>query len=301
MSLTLLVDLDETLLSNKMGVFLPAYLKALSDYLKDFAPPEKLVGSLMTATDSMMKNSNPSLTLKNVFDSLFFKLIDVQVEQIQPAIDQFYLTAFTDLKSLTQPAPGAIEFIDKAFQRGYKVIIATNPLFPLQAIIHRLNWAGLTPEKYPYSLVPSYESFHYAKPNPAYFYELVDRIGFPDDPIIMIGDDYKMDIESARKGGLNAYWVINEEPSNGHYSPAGKLDQVFAWIDQNKLVSNFEIPAQPEALLAALRSTPAALPFLCSQLPDEKWSQRPKSTEWCQTEILCHLRDVEKDVNRVAY
>lgn len=296
MTLTLLVDLDDTLLSNNMGIFLPAYLKALSGYLQEYAVPENLVSSLMTATDCMIKNTDPSLTLKNVFDSQFFKLINVQREQIQPTIDRFYITEFAKLKPLTQPAPGAIEFIEEAFRRGYKVLIATNPLFPLQAVVHRLTWAGLSPEKYPFSLIPSYETFHFAKPNPAYFYELVDRIGFPDYPILMVGDDYKMDIESAREGGLAAYW-INEETLSDNFSPVGKLDQVFAWIDQNNLVNNFEIPTQPVALLAALRSTPAVLPFLCDQLPEEKWSQRPEPIEWCQTEILCHLRDVEKDVN----
>ncbi|MGB9641468.1 MAG: DinB family protein, partial [Anaerolineales bacterium] len=53
----------------------------------------------------------------------------------------------------------------------------------------------------------------------------------------------------------------------------------------------------PESILAVLKATPAALPYLCNQLDPNDWNTRFQTGEWCQAEILCHLRDVEMEVN----
>jgi hypothetical protein len=52
----------------------------------------------------------------------------------------------------------------------------------------------------------------------------------------------------------------------------------------------------PTALLAVLRSTPAALSTLCGQQGNEL-SKRPTLGEWSPGEVLCHLRDVDSEVN----
>jgi hypothetical protein len=52
------------------------------------------------------------------------------------------------------------------------------------------------------------------------------------------------------------------------------------------------------SLLATLRSTPAALHSLCAGLDTTaRAHHHPESTEWGTVEILCHLRDVDAEVN----
>ena len=51
------------------------------------------------------------------------------------------------------------------------------------------------------------------------------------------------------------------------------------------------------ALLATLRSTPAAIATLVAPLSEADWRRKSASAEWNLTEILCHLRDVEREVN----
>jgi hypothetical protein len=53
----------------------------------------------------------------------------------------------------------------------------------------------------------------------------------------------------------------------------------------------------PASILATLNSTPAALDTLLSRISTNDWSQRPAENEWSVTEIACHLRDVDRDVN----
>ena len=52
------------------------------------------------------------------------------------------------------------------------------------------------------------------------------------------------------------------------------------------------------SLLAILRSTPAALTGLLEPLAPAAWTTRPAAHEWSLTEILCHMRDVEREVDQ---
>ena len=54
MTLTLLLDLDDTLLETNMGAFIPAYFQALSKHLANYVQPEKMLPALMKGTELML-------------------------------------------------------------------------------------------------------------------------------------------------------------------------------------------------------------------------------------------------------
>lgn len=295
MKLTLLLDLDDTLLQNSMDKFVPEYLMALSQHLANVVAPDQLIQHLMRATQIMLSNDRPDQTLKETFDQAFYPAIGVTEQQVHDQIVQFYRDVFPQLQHLTQPMPGVREVIQEAIKRGYDLVIATNPLFPRQAVLHRLSWAGLSDQIAAFQFIPSYETLHFAKPNPAYFAELLARTGWQDQPAMMVGDDLHNDIYPARKAGLHTYWITKENTES--LQDWGELNQIIQWIDQTepeKLQMDF---STPESIMAVLKATPAALPFLCNQLDPIGWNTRFQTGEWCQAEILCHLRDVEMEVN----
>ena len=75
MTLTLLLDLDDTLLSNDIDTFLPAYLKALGKHLIDYVAPDKMVQNLLAATQVMLSNNSATLSLEHSFDQAFYPAI----------------------------------------------------------------------------------------------------------------------------------------------------------------------------------------------------------------------------------
>lgn len=301
MTLTLLLDLDDTLLSNEMGTFIPAYLQSLGKHLASYAPPERLIPALLTATQQMVRNNQPDCSLKDIFDSNFFPAIGLTSEHLQEAIDNFYEEIFPSLRPLTQFRADAVDLVEEAFKRGYQIVIATNALFPKTAVHQRLEWAGLPPQNYPFRLIASYETFHFAKPNPAYFTEVLARLGWPDGPVIMVGDDPENDIESAQRVGLAAFRITkNGHPSSGglhQLSAAGRLSDFFPWVDSIDLAELTPDLSQPEAMVNTLRATPAALAGLTTDIPAHSWTYQPNADEWSLAEIICHLRDVDHEVN----
>ncbi len=300
MTLTLLLDLDDTLLGNQMETFLPAYLQALSGYLSGTVEPGRMVAALLAATGRMVENQDPGCTLEEVFDEAFYPAIGFEKQDIRPIIDAFYKQKYPSLRPITQFRPEAVELVDAALMRGYQIAIATNPLFPRSAIMQRVKWAGFDPQNYSFKLVSSCENFHFSKPRPAYFAEVLASLGCPEGPVLIVGDDVERDIKPAHQLGIKSFWIANQadpaqaiRTSTGH----GSLADLLPWLDEQPAGALQPDSSTPDALLATLTASPAVLDSLCRDLSPDTWRSRPSADQWNLTEIFCHLRDVEREVN----
>lgn len=296
----LLFDLDNTLLGNEMNDFIPAYLQALARRMSGVAEPDYLIKTLLAATRQMIENQSPDTTLEERFDSAFYPALGITRQQVQGIIDDFYSEDFPKLRGLTQFRPEAVDVIEQLYKRGDRAAVATNPLFPLTAILQRLSWAGFPAATVSFSLIPSYDSFHFAKPNPAYFTEFLAQLGWPKIPVVMVGNDLEADIGAASQIGLPVFWMTDHNEASwtgrGDIPPHGSLVDLIPWFDSSPIGPipvNF---SDPTALLAVLKSTPAALATIFRQHPGS-WENRPAVDEWSPGEVLCHLRDVDSEVN----
>ena len=297
----LLFDLDNTLLYNDINFFLGAYLQALGKHLSTRIAPEKMVPLLLAGTDKMIKKEMPAQTLEETFDQAFYPAMGIPKEDLAEEIRNFYEEIYPGLVSLTRTRPEAIQLIDFAFQNDYPVVIATNPLFPLKAILHRLEWAGIPVEKYPYQLVTTYETFHFAKPNPAYYAEILAQLGWRERAALMIGDSLEDDIIPASQIGIAGYFVTDQPvclPEGIHnYSSQGSLDKVLSWIKATGEREGKRGRQSAQGMVSILKSTPAVLETLSSCQDERIWQERPAANEWCLAEIVAHLRDVDREVN----
>lgn len=292
--------MDGTLLDNSVRTFVPAYMAAIARHLSSLVDLEQLNDALLISTKQMILNQDPNCTLLEVFDANFYPRVGIQRDVLAPVLADFFANVYPDLKHLTRRNPEAVGFVQQAFERKYRVAVATNPLFPLTAIEQRLEWAGLSPLEYHFAVVPGAENVHFAKPNPAFLAELLAVMGWPEGPAIMVGDDLENDIHCAQALGLPTFAVGSHDigpPMPLVLHGAGSLSSLLDWIDS---IPDGELKADistPSALLAVLRSTPAALNTLCQKIAPGAWNLRPQPDEWSPAEIFCHLRDVEREVN----
>lgn len=229
----LLVDLDDTLLKNSMEEFAPPYYKALSTHLEELIPPKIMMNKLLEGTQAMLTNNNPSATLEQVFDNIFYPGVGLKKEILHPHIEYFYDDIFPTLKIYTKEIPDAVKMVGDALSLGKKIVIATNPLFPIKAIKHRLAWAGLDPVINQFTLITSYEVIHFTKPNPAYYQEILDLLGVKAQNCVMVGNDKEMDIIPARKIGIKTFHlaVNGTQPGEIIGDGIGSHSQVIPWIE----------------------------------------------------------------------
>jgi FMN phosphatase YigB (HAD superfamily) len=192
----ILFDLDGTLLGNDMEVFLPHYFRALTARVADAMGPEAFMAHLMSATEVMMANDGRA-TNEEVFASAFYPLAGREQDEWEPVFYDFYARDFGALQEYTHCKPEARRVVQLAFDLGLKVVIATNPLFPEQAIRHRMEWAGVA--DFEYDLVTTYENSRAVKPNLLYFENILATIGCPAEASMVVGDE-NMDMVAAHLG-----------------------------------------------------------------------------------------------------
>lgn len=202
----LLLDLDGTLLENNMERFLPHYFQRLSAWVSAIMPPNAFITHLMQATQKMLTNDGRD-TNEEVFAAAFYPLAGRPREEIEPFLDQFYTREFPKLRADTRRRPEARTVVQMALDRGYDLVVATNPLFPATAIWQRLEWAGVA--DFPYRLVTTYENSRACKPNPLYFQQICDTIGRPAEACLMVGDD-PMDLAAAHVG-CPTYFLADDD------------------------------------------------------------------------------------------
>lgn len=204
----ILFDLDDTLLENPMDSFLPAYFEALTRKVAHLVSANEFMMYLMQATQATIADTDPERTNEEVFWTVFGPAVEVPEDELMPLLEDFYTNDFPRLRRYTERRPEARDLVRQAFDQGYDVVIATNPLFPRQAILHRLAWAGVA--DFPYALVTSYENMHFTKPHPAYYQEIADRIVQAPADCLMVGDDVENDIEPAAKLGMHTFLVTDD-------------------------------------------------------------------------------------------
>src|SRR5688572_29549996 len=102
MTLTLLLDLDGTLLDTNLAGFTPAYFQALAKHMSTHAAPEVMLRALIAGVNLMYENEDPTQTLEEVFDADFYVKLGVSKHDLIHFIEEFYDNVFPALAQHTQ-------------------------------------------------------------------------------------------------------------------------------------------------------------------------------------------------------
>jgi HAD superfamily hydrolase (TIGR01662 family) len=279
-----LLDLDDTLIRNPNQGFVPSYLHLIDHFFEErFGTKisEALIQSVRTLSRPRdMRQRNLSLMLETVGSAMSLDEI-----QLTEAFDDFYAKDYPELRACTQPVECAPALVNDLLERGYQVAIATNPIYPTSAIHQRLEWAGLKADVIEkLSFITTADNMHFSKPEPAYYAEIIARVGIEPDEALMVGDSDVNDIQSAAKVGLRTVKVTPDTLPDFHASIV-------------ELEAIQPPPLNHTMIAPQLRGNVGALFGLLDTLKPHYWDQHPIPGEWSPLEILCHLVEREKDVH----
>ena len=102
-------------------------------------------------------------------------------------------------------------------EHGVKVYLATNPIFPRVGTMNRIRWAGIDAEDF--EVITTYETYHYCKPNPKYFQEVMEEFGLNPKECLMVGNDVQEDL-TIRSLGVKTY-LLTDTLENKKNIPLG--------------------------------------------------------------------------------
>lgn len=228
----ILFDLDGTLLPMDQEVFVKAYVKGLAAKMAPLGfEPQKVVDGLWAGTGAMMKNVSGKRN-DEIFWQVFCSIVGQNALNHMDTVDDFYANEFQQVRNVCGFTPKAAGVIRRAKELGYKVVLATNPLFPRAATESRVRWAGLRPEDF--ELITVYDNSYHCKPNPAYYEDVLSAIGAKGEECAMIGNDAKEDM-IAETLGMKVFLLtdclINSENRDISKYPQGSFIELMEFME----------------------------------------------------------------------
>lgn len=231
---TILFDLDGTLLPMDQDSFIKAYFGGLATKMLPHGyDPQQLIKGIWTGTEAMVRN-NGDMTNEERFWASFAHVVGVDCRKDEPVFDDFYRNEFRFVAATCGFDPQAAKVIGWLKERGCRIILATNPIFPAIATYNRMQWAGLDPSDF--ELITTYENSRHCKPNPDYYRDIMKQIGERPENCIMVGNDVTEDM-IAQELGMEVFLVtnclINKYQRDISRYPQGDLQGLLDYLRQH--------------------------------------------------------------------
>lgn len=203
---TVLFDLDGTLLPMDQDTFTNAYFKELAKKMAPFGyNPDELVKGVWKGTGAMVRNDGTK-TNEEAFWEVFLKIFGEEHRKDLDTFTEFYENEFNKAKEVCGFNEASAEVIAALKEKGKKVVLASNPLFPMIAQKSRMNWAGLNTDDFAY--ITSYENSHFCKPSKEYYTEIAELLNLNPEECLMVGNNATEDMV-AREAGMNVFLLTD--------------------------------------------------------------------------------------------
>lgn len=227
-----LFDLDGTLLPMDQETFVKAYFGLMAKKLEPFGYERNaFVKAIYIGMEAMIKNDGSKTNEQACWDA-FAGVSGEGVKEHMPVFDEYYRVEFQQVKDVCGYNPKAAETIAKIKEMGYRVALATNPLFPKYATQSRIRWAGMQPEDF--ELITTYEESRHCKPNIEYYKDVARALGVEPEECLMVGNDVTEDMV-AKELGMKVFLLpadlINKENKDISEYPHGDFADLLAYIE----------------------------------------------------------------------
>lgn len=227
----ILFDLDGTLLPMDQEDFINAYLGKMARKLAPHGyDPDLLVKGIWKGTAAMVMNDGTG-TNEEVFWKVFSGIFGRDTRADEALFIDYYENEFQTVKDVCGFDPRAAEAIREIKAMGYRVALATNPLFPAIATLSRCRWAGLNPEDF--ELITTYENSRHCKPAPEYYRDILEILHLKPEECVMVGNDVGEDM-IAEDLGMKVFLLkdnmINKHDKDISGYPQGSFPELLHFI-----------------------------------------------------------------------
>jgi FMN phosphatase YigB (HAD superfamily) len=227
-----LFDLDGTLIDVDMDRFVPIYLQRLTRYMSAQVSPKRATRAIHHAVAAMFANTDAGRTLESILLEVLDSELAVSPERYGACLEQFCQNDLEMLRPLVAGHPLAVQLIATSLANGWKVVLATNPIFPRVVIDARVSWGGLEGDAFHH--VAAYETAHFCKPSRHFFEEIADRLQIPAERCLMVGNDALHDLSAGQVGMqtcLLTPWSIKRPGARFTADWQGRHEELLALLE----------------------------------------------------------------------
>jgi len=228
---TILFDLDGTLLPMDQDIFVKDYMMRLAVKAPELGCGcRELTDAIIAGIGAMIKNDGGT-TNEEMFWNRFNAVLGKDMLSRKPVLDAFYQNEFQLVRDSCGFDARAAKLIEGLKEKGYRLLLATNPLFPQMATHSRVRWAGLNTADFDW--ITTYENACFCKPNLKYYEEIVEKLELEPAECLMVGNDVDEDMIAARLGMkvfLLTDCLINRSQREISAYPNGSFEALEAFV-----------------------------------------------------------------------
>jgi FMN phosphatase YigB (HAD superfamily) len=283
----ILLDMDNTLIQNPDTAFAYAFLALLDRFGKQHFDIAEFATIYRRAL--WKRPAQPDLTIWQALTQGIANQTAHDTDTISDGLHTFYQDQYPELESCITPQPGAWQFIQNLQDSDYRLVIATNPLYAASGTYQRLAWGQLPQDGYDF--VTHAENVHFTKPQPAYFAEVLARIGLEPDEVVIFGDSEKNDIAPGQT--LRTHTAFFDQTD-----PEASFQKFLHQLESLEVTESIRERLHPAMIEPQYRGNIAAMFGLIQDIQPHYWYQHPDPDEWSPIQILCHLSQSEINVQR---
>jgi FMN phosphatase YigB (HAD superfamily) len=226
---TLLFDLDGTLVAmERRGLELRFMLRAFRRFGRAIRPWQ-FRRAFWHAAERLQEHGTDK-TNYQVFLETLGTHSRVDLGELDRIVREFLVLDFPHLSDRFVPISGSRETLDLARRLGYRVVLATNPVWPLAAVRTRLRAGGL--DDFTFDFISHSEVMTRCKPDPRYYRELLERLQARGEECLMIGNDPRKDLP-AKDWGIGTF-LIGTHPPDPRMDASGTLADLRAHITKKR-------------------------------------------------------------------
>lgn len=228
-----LFDLDGTLLPMDLDAFIASYFGAIGVYVRDKGFDVNAFSAAFAQGMKTMAHHDPSITNCQAFWDEFFRTVDSDACDWQNELMKFYTERFPQVGKDVVPNPASARALETLAAKGYPLVLATMPYFPLVAVEERLGWAGIDPSMF--ARITYYENSRAAKPGSFYCAEQFVACGVESDEVLMVGNNTVEDGSFAEVGTplfLVTDWLLNPNGADMDKLAHGTMEEFADWVEQ---------------------------------------------------------------------
>lgn len=215
-----LFDLDNTLIHYSEREFFERYIHGVSALFADIMPASVFIDKLLRGTQSLLRNNGEMSNAERFLDTFCADHGELR-EEVWARFSRFYETEYDQLRSLATVLPEVRDVFLRLREKDVKLVIASNPIWPLAAQAARLSWAGIGDLRF--DLITHIENTTYCKPNLEYYQEICRTIEATPETCLMVGNDPVNDMVVAHIG-MKTYLVTDADEADTELSRSAHAD-----------------------------------------------------------------------------
>lgn len=224
-------DLDGTLLPMELDEFMSKYMEAIGVFVAEHGLDKDLFGKGLHAGIRAMAEDDSGRANDDVFWEKLFEIVPGERDTWIPLFNEFYANQFGAIGDGVVPNPFAAQAIATLQEKGYPVVLATMPMFPLRAVEWRCEWAGVDPAVF--ERITHFANSTSVKPKLDYYSENLKAGGVEPEAVLMVGNNTREDL-AAMKLGVDGYLIVDHLMNPNDFDVAsvknGTFEEFAAWV-----------------------------------------------------------------------